>query len=50
MCAIINLGAYYVVGIPCALLFAFVLHVGGMVRFGYLILSVNLKFIHDMVL
>ncbi|KAL7588493.1 hypothetical protein Lser_V15G37164 [Lactuca serriola] len=30
VCAIINLGAYYVVGIPCALLFAFVLHVGGM--------------------
>ncbi|XP_024990522.1 protein DETOXIFICATION 16-like [Cynara cardunculus var. scolymus] len=29
-CAIINLGAYYVVGIPCALLFAFILHVGGM--------------------
>lgn len=31
-CAIMNLVAYYIVGIPCALLFAFVLHVGGMVR------------------
>ncbi|MFS7959539.1 putative multi antimicrobial extrusion protein [Helianthus anomalus] len=30
ICAFINLGAYYIVGIPCALLFAFVLHVGGM--------------------
>ncbi|KAF5794032.1 putative multi antimicrobial extrusion protein [Helianthus annuus] len=30
ICAVINLGAYYIVGIPCALLFAFVLHVGGM--------------------
>lgn len=30
VCAIINLGAYYGVGIPCALLFAFVLQVGGM--------------------
>ncbi|KAL8218644.1 hypothetical protein R6Q57_022017 [Mikania cordata] len=29
-CAIMNLGAYYIVGIPCALLFAFILHVGGM--------------------
>ncbi|KAK1416093.1 hypothetical protein QVD17_31881 [Tagetes erecta] len=29
-CAIMNLVAYYIVGIPCALLFAFVLHVGGM--------------------
>ncbi|KAI3516697.1 hypothetical protein L1887_15664 [Cichorium endivia] len=30
VCVIINLGAYYIVGIPCALIFAFVLHVGGM--------------------
>ncbi|XP_076897006.1 protein DETOXIFICATION 16-like [Bidens hawaiensis] len=30
VCAIINLGAYYIVGIPCAVLFAFILHVGGM--------------------
>ncbi|GKC18847.1 DETOXIFICATION 16-like protein isoform X1 [Tanacetum coccineum] len=30
VCAIMNLGAYYVVGIPCALLFAFTLNVGGM--------------------
>ncbi|KAL1819384.1 hypothetical protein ACET3Z_014253 [Daucus carota] len=27
--AYINLGAYYLVGLPCAVLFAFVLHVGG---------------------
>ncbi|PSR84702.1 Protein DETOXIFICATION like [Actinidia chinensis var. chinensis] len=27
--AFINLGSYYLVGIPCALLFAFVLHMGG---------------------
>ncbi|XP_057464800.1 LOW QUALITY PROTEIN: protein DETOXIFICATION 16-like [Actinidia eriantha] len=27
--AFINLGSYYLVGIPCALLFAFVLHIGG---------------------
>ncbi|KAI3730624.1 hypothetical protein L1987_61796 [Smallanthus sonchifolius] len=30
VCAIINLGAYYIVGIPCAVLLAFILHVGGM--------------------
>ncbi|XP_071691079.1 protein DETOXIFICATION 16-like [Rutidosis leptorrhynchoides] len=30
VCAVINLGAYYIVGIPCSLLFAFILHVGGM--------------------
>ncbi|XAR52475.1 hypothetical protein NMG60_11020583 [Bertholletia excelsa] len=30
LCAFINLGAYYFVAIPCALLFAFVLHIGGM--------------------
>ncbi|KAK7269830.1 hypothetical protein RIF29_22588 [Crotalaria pallida] len=29
LCAFINLGAYYVVGIPSAILFAFVLHIGG---------------------
>ncbi|KAE8077222.1 hypothetical protein FH972_015802 [Carpinus fangiana] len=29
LCAFINLGAYYVVGIPSALLFAFVFHFGG---------------------
>ncbi|KAI8528641.1 hypothetical protein RHMOL_Rhmol12G0163400 [Rhododendron molle] len=28
--AFVNLGSYYLVGIPCALLFAFVLHIGGM--------------------
>ncbi|KAK8587169.1 hypothetical protein V6N13_086173 [Hibiscus sabdariffa] len=27
--AFINLGSYYIVGIPCAILFAFVLHAGG---------------------
>ncbi|KAK2991334.1 hypothetical protein RJ640_007554, partial [Escallonia rubra] len=32
LCAIINLGAYYVVAIPCAVLFAFGLHIGGMAR------------------
>ena len=31
LCAVINLGAYYAVGIPSALLFAFVLHFGGTV-------------------
>ncbi|KAJ1382918.1 Multi antimicrobial extrusion protein [Sesbania bispinosa] len=30
LCAVINLGAYYVVGIPSAILFAFVFHIGGM--------------------
>ncbi|XP_057735474.1 protein DETOXIFICATION 16-like isoform X1 [Arachis stenosperma] len=30
LCASINLGAYYVVGIPSAILFAFVFHMGGM--------------------
>ncbi|XP_027366950.1 protein DETOXIFICATION 16-like isoform X1 [Abrus precatorius] len=30
LCAFINLGAYYVVGIPSAILFAFVFHIGGM--------------------
>ncbi|CAL0320778.1 unnamed protein product [Lupinus luteus] len=30
LCVVINFGAYYVVGIPCAILFAFVLHIGGM--------------------
>ncbi|KAF7827726.1 protein DETOXIFICATION 16-like [Senna tora] len=30
LCAFINLGAYYVVGIPSAILFAFILHIGGM--------------------
>ncbi|KAL8124078.1 hypothetical protein AgCh_011909 [Apium graveolens] len=29
--AYINLGSYYIVGIPCAVLFAFVLHTGGKV-------------------
>lgn len=29
--AFVNLGSYYIVGIPSALLFAFVLHVGGKV-------------------
>ncbi|KAE8778852.1 Protein TRANSPARENT TESTA 12 [Hordeum vulgare] len=32
ICACINLGAFYAVGIPAAYLLAFVLHVGGMVR------------------
>ncbi|KAG9449027.1 hypothetical protein H6P81_008992 [Aristolochia fimbriata] len=27
--AFVNLGAYYVAGIPCAILYAFVLHIGG---------------------
>lgn len=30
---IINLGAYYLVGIPCAVLFAFICSYGGMVSF-----------------
>ncbi|XP_011070680.1 protein DETOXIFICATION 16 isoform X1 [Sesamum indicum] len=30
LCAVINLGAYYVVGIPSAVLLAFMFHVGGM--------------------
>ncbi|KAM2330043.1 hypothetical protein ACFX1X_020929 [Malus domestica] len=30
LCVVINLGAYYVVGIPAAVLFAFFLHIGGM--------------------
>lgn len=30
--AFVNLGAYYVVGIPSAILFAFVLHIGGKVN------------------
>ncbi|CAL8995064.1 unnamed protein product [Prunus brigantina] len=30
LCVLINLGAYYVVGIPTAVLFAFILHIGGM--------------------
>ncbi|KAI6686130.1 hypothetical protein NL676_032043 [Syzygium grande] len=30
LCAWINLGAYYVVAIPCAILFAFGFHLGGM--------------------
>lgn len=30
LCAVINLGAYYVVAIPSAVLLAFVFHVGGM--------------------
>ncbi|KAH7682661.1 multidrug resistance protein MATE family protein [Dioscorea alata] len=29
ICSFINLGAYYVVGIPSAILFAFILHAGG---------------------
>ncbi|XP_020409731.1 protein DETOXIFICATION 16 isoform X3 [Prunus persica] len=29
LCVLINLGAYYVVGIPTAVLFAFILHIGG---------------------
>lgn len=31
LCAFINLGAYYVVGLPSSVLFAFVFHIGGMV-------------------
>jgi Na+-driven multidrug efflux pump len=31
LCAFINLGAYYVVGIPSAVLFAFIFHFGGTV-------------------
>ncbi|KAG6398902.1 hypothetical protein SASPL_140373 [Salvia splendens] len=30
LCAVINLGAYYVVAIPCPVLLAFVFHLGGM--------------------
>lgn len=30
LCAFINLGAYYVVGLPSSILFAFVFHTGGM--------------------
>ncbi|KAL6007392.1 hypothetical protein ACLOJK_032889 [Asimina triloba] len=29
MCAFVNLGAYYGVGLPCAVLFAFVFHING---------------------
>ncbi|PON73722.1 Multi antimicrobial extrusion protein [Parasponia andersonii] len=32
LCAFINLGAYYVVAIPSAVLFAFFFHIGGMVK------------------
>ncbi|XP_010279420.1 PREDICTED: protein DETOXIFICATION 16-like isoform X2 [Nelumbo nucifera] len=32
ICAWVNLGAYYVAGIPSAIVFAFVLHVGGKVK------------------
>lgn len=38
LCAFINLGAYYVVGLPSSVLFAFVFHTGGMV---YLYYSLN---------
>lgn len=31
LCAVINLGAYYVVAVPSAVLLAFVFHIGGMV-------------------
>lgn len=31
ICAFVNLGAYYGVGIPCAVLFAFIFHLRGMV-------------------
>lgn len=31
--AYINLGSYYIVGIPCAVLFAFVLNIGGKVLY-----------------
>jgi len=31
LCAFINLGAYYVVAIPSAVLLAFIFHIGGMV-------------------
>jgi MATE family multidrug resistance protein len=43
LCAFINLGAYYVVGIPSALLFAFVFHFGGTVGFS---LSFSLSLSH----
>ncbi|RWW26191.1 hypothetical protein GW17_00009434 [Ensete ventricosum] len=32
-CSFVNLGAYYVVGIPSAIMFAFFLHIGGKVCF-----------------
>lgn len=35
LCAFINLGAYYVVGLPSSILFAFVFHTGGMVHLYY---------------
>lgn len=37
ICSFINLGAYYVVGIPSAILFAFVLHAGGQVIFVFFV-------------
>jgi Na+-driven multidrug efflux pump len=45
LCAFINLGAYYVVGIPSVLLFAFVFHFGGTVGFS-LSLSLSLSLSH----
>lgn len=30
--AYVNLGSYYLIGIPCAVVFAFVLHIGGKVK------------------
>ena len=39
--AFVNLGAYYIVGIPSAVLLAFVLHIGGKVNI-LLLFAVNL--------
>jgi hypothetical protein len=39
LCAFINLGAYYVVGIPSAVLFAFIFHFGGTVGLSSLLSS-----------
>ncbi|XVF50532.1 hypothetical protein PTKIN_Ptkin04bG0108800 [Pterospermum kingtungense] len=33
--AYVNLGSYYLVGIPCSILLSFVLHVGGVVKLGF---------------
>ena len=45
LCSFINLGAYYVVGIPSAVLFAFIFRIGGMVGFLFLSFSLTLKYI-----
>lgn len=38
-CSFVNLGAYYVVGIPSAVAFAFCLYIGGEVGYGMAIIG-----------